>query len=342
MEGKAPPPIVGHEEFYKRMTKVRDDLPQNGYRVLYNSLIDAVVKDVELMAVPIDDHMVVRGHAVFDTCALANGRLYRLQVHLERFFNSARMARLRFPFPGGEEENRLVFVEKVKQTVAASGARDGSIRMYWSAGPGDFSIRDEHCKPALYIMVYGSAIARTHLNPRNENIVPVEKKSSFFSQMKSTNYLHNCLVALNSADKNGLFGIQVDQQSGEVLESSIMNTFVVTKDKKLKTPPFLFALKGCTARRVMEMASEKLVPEGLVAEVVQETFHVDELRECVEIFLTGGDVHLVPVISLDGKPVGDGEVGGVTKRVRELLDADLLDESPTSPNHITVDYSLYS
>src|ERR1043165_10264724 len=96
---------------------------------MYSRVVRGVVPDPAFMVVPLDDHRVHRGHAVFDTAILANGLLYQLDQHLERFLRSAEMARIALPFP----------VEKLRQiiidTAAASRRRDASVRYWLSAGP---------------------------------------------------------------------------------------------------------------------------------------------------------------------------------------------------------------
>jgi 4-amino-4-deoxychorismate lyase len=69
------------------------------YYAMYSSVLGGIVTEPALMVLPLDDHMVHRGHSVFDTAILANGMLYQLDQHLERLVRSAEMARIPLPFP---------------------------------------------------------------------------------------------------------------------------------------------------------------------------------------------------------------------------------------------------
>ena len=87
---------------------------------MYSSVLGGIVTDPAVMVLPLDDHMVHRGHAVFDTATLTHGMLYQLDPHLDRLLRSAELARIPLPFP--REDLRQIILD----TAAASGKRDGS------------------------------------------------------------------------------------------------------------------------------------------------------------------------------------------------------------------------
>src|SRR3990170_4485719 len=92
------------------------------FYAMYSSVLGGIVTDPALMVLPLDDHMVHRGHAVFDTATLTGGMIYQLDPHLDRLLRSADLARI--PLPFAREQLRQVILD----TAAASGQRDGSIR----------------------------------------------------------------------------------------------------------------------------------------------------------------------------------------------------------------------
>jgi 4-amino-4-deoxychorismate lyase len=106
---------------------------------MYSSWVGGIVTDAAAMNVPLDDHLVHRGHGVFDTATLADGRVYRLHAHLDRLERSAAGARVPLLY------SRERLEQIVLQTAAASGRRDGSIRYWASVGPGDFSFLPDGC-----------------------------------------------------------------------------------------------------------------------------------------------------------------------------------------------------
>ena len=101
-----------------------------GLFAFYSSVAGAITTAPELMTLPIDDHAIVRGHAVFDTCTLACGRLYRLTIHLHRFLQSARAARIPLPYGDDDEANVRQMTNLIRQTCAASGKHDADVR-FW-------------------------------------------------------------------------------------------------------------------------------------------------------------------------------------------------------------------
>src|ERR687892_2929246 len=115
--------ILTADDVRAHLKALRGQQPVN-YRAFYSSQLGGVVTDPALMVLPFDDHMVHRGHGIFDTAALVNGKIYDLEAHLDRFLLSAERSKLRLP--GSRDEMRDIIVK----TTAASGRRDGSIR-YW-------------------------------------------------------------------------------------------------------------------------------------------------------------------------------------------------------------------
>ncbi|RLN22138.1 branched-chain amino acid aminotransferase -like [Panicum miliaceum] len=115
---------------------------------MYSSVLGGIILDPAMMLLPVDDHMVHRGHGVFDTAMLLDGCLYELDPHLDRFLRSAARARIASPFPRDTLRSILI------RMTAASGCRRGSIRYWLSAGPGDFLLSPKGCpSPAFYAVV---------------------------------------------------------------------------------------------------------------------------------------------------------------------------------------------
>src|SRR5215475_9092505 len=103
------------------------------YWAFYSSQLGGIVTDPALMIVPFDDHMVHRGHGIFDTAAIEGGKIYDLEAHLDRFIRSAKNSKLTLPT---RDEMRDIIV----RTTAASGRREGSIRYWASSGPGSLGL----------------------------------------------------------------------------------------------------------------------------------------------------------------------------------------------------------
>ena len=144
---------------------------------------------------------------------------------------------------------------------------------------------------------------------------------------RASSYMLNALTMMAAKDRGGTFGIGVDAD-GFVTESCVLNVCVVGKDGILRTPPFRNLLRGCTVRRVMELAKQHLVStNGSAADkplsaVVQESIPLADLYEANELFLVAGDTHIYSAVSLDGRMLGTGKPGAVMTRIKQLLEAD--------------------
>ncbi len=186
------------------------------------------------MVLPLDDHMVHRGHAVFDTATLTHGMLYQLDPHLDRLIKSADGARI--PPPFARERLRQIILE----TAAASRQREGSVRYWLSAGPGGYGLGPAECVgSSFYVIVFKQeAYPESYYREGIKLItsqVPI--KPPLFARIKSTNYLPNVLVVLEAKDRGADNGVFIDQH-GMVAESSNMNVAFVTKDRVFRHPPF--------------------------------------------------------------------------------------------------------
>lgn len=322
-------PLLDAEQYLSRLRgKMAAMQP---LRAMYNSVVGGIVTDPELMTVPLFDHAIVRGHAVFDTCNVAGGKLVRLDTHLDRLLSGA--ARARIPLPFGEDpgENKERMRQLVAKTVLAAGLRDAEVRYYLSAGPGNFAVTPAGCTPGFYIVVLARGAlgatgpaARNELGVLKEYTVQVPMKPPLLATVKNTNYLLNVLVSMESQDRGGKWGIWVEPD-GHLAESCVMNVFCLLQDGRLVTPPFDHILNGVTARYILGLGP-KLLEEGLVSAVSQEPVQLSAAKESAELFLCGGDCHIFAVTHLDDAPIGLAQPGPTTKRIFELLVAQPLSE----------------
>jgi 4-amino-4-deoxychorismate lyase len=287
------------------------------FYAMYSSILGGIVTDPALMVVPLDDHMVHRGHAVFDTATLTHGMLYQLDPHLDRLIKSAGGARIALPF--ARERLR----EIILATAAASRQREGSVRYWLSAGPGGYGLGPSECVgSSFFVIVFKQeAYPETYYRQGIEIItsqVPI--KPPLFARIKSTNYLPNVLVVMEAKDRGADNGVFIDQR-GMVAESSNMNVAFVTKERVFRHPPFDAILSGITIQRVLHFA-ERLVQQGALSSVKLADIPIDEGREAAEMMLIGSSIKVAPVVAWDGKKIGDGNPGPVTKKLLEMWNED--------------------
>jgi 4-amino-4-deoxychorismate lyase len=288
------------------------------YWAFYSSQLGGIVTDPALMVIPFDDHMVHRGHGIFDTAGLIDGKLYDLEAHLDRFLLSAERSRLRLP--GSREEIRHIIVN----TTAASGQRDGSIRYWLSSGPGSFELAPAAgAEPGFFVMVFGglSYPERWYTEGLRVMTTTYPIKAPLYAITKATNYLPNVLMQMEAREA-GLDNAVFIDADGYVGESSNMNVAFVTKDAVLVHPKFDHILAGCTSLRLLALAGV-LRDQGLLAGVEVRDIAVADARASREMLLLGSSVKVAPVVQWDGQPIGDGRPGPVAGALLRLLDEDM-------------------
>lgn len=311
-------PTLTTEEALARLHKAVHAQATN-FAAMYSSVLGGIVTDPALMVLPLDDHMVHRGHAVFDTAAIVNGKLYQLDVHLERFLRSAEMARI--PLPFAPDQLRQIIID----TAAASRWREGSVRYWLSAGPGGFGLSPRECVgSSFYVMIFRGQTSPASFYTEGMKVVTstIPIKPPFFARVKSNNYLPNALVVMEAKDHGADNGIFIDER-GCVGESSNMNVAFVTKERVFRHPKFDAILSGITVQRLMQLA-QRLVEQGELRAVVVDDVSVEEGRAAAEMMLVGSSIKVAPVVQWDGRPIGDGKPGPITKKLFELWREDTL------------------
>lgn len=288
------------------------------YSAFYSSQLGGIVTDPALMLIPFDDHMVHRGHGIFDTAGLVDGKIYDLQAHLDRFLLSAERSRLRLP--GSREEIRDIIVK----TTAASGQRDGAIRYWLSSGPGSLDLTPAAgAEPGFFVMVFGglSYPDRWYTQGLRVMTTTYPIKPPLYAITKTTNYLPNVLMQMEAKEAGFDNGVFIDP-AGHIGESSNMNVAFVTKDGMFKHPKFDHILSGCTSLRLLELAPE-LRNQGLLEGVSVCDIPVAEGRASREMLLLGSSVKVAPIVQWDGQSIGDGKPGPVARALLQLLEQDM-------------------
>ncbi|EPS58651.1 hypothetical protein M569_16162, partial [Genlisea aurea] len=254
-------PILSCEEAIERLRRFRESYEgeECEYLAMYSSVFGGITTDPSAMVVPLDDHIVHRGHAVFDTALICNGYLYELDQHLDRLLVSASMAKINLPFDRDTIRGILI------QTVSASGCRNGSLRYFVSSGIGDFQLSPSGCHASsLYAVVIRAAASSSP--PRGGVRVitsSVPMKPPPFASTKSVNYLPNALSQMEAESRGAFAAVWVDPD-GRVAEGPNVNVAFVTREGELvmPDPDGGRVLRGCTARRVFVLAEELVGRRG--------------------------------------------------------------------------------
>nr|XP_010915835.1 D-amino-acid transaminase, chloroplastic isoform X1 [Elaeis guineensis] len=314
-------PLLSGSEVAEKLREFQEKRTgEQNYMAMYSSIFGGITTDPAVMVIHMDDHLVHRGHGVFDTAAIMDGYLYELDQHLDRFLRSASMAKIRLPFQRSTMRGILI------QTVSASRCRQGSLRYWLSPGPGDFLLSPSGCpNPALYaIVIEGQALPDRKGVKVITSSVPM--KSPEFSIMKSVNYLPNALSKME-AEENGAFAAIWLDDEGFVAEGPNMNVAFVTSDRELVMPHFDKILSGCTAKRVLVLA-EQLVADGRLRGIRLGSVSVQEGKMADEMMLIGSGVIMKPVLQWDDQVIGAGKEGPVARALFDLILEDMKSGPP--------------
>lgn len=315
-------PLLSFSEVAERLEAFQaSGARKQNYMAMYSSIFGGITTDPSAMVIPIDDHMVHRGHGVFDTAAIMDGHIYELQQHLDRFLKSAQMAKIQLPFDRSRIQSVLI------QTVCASKCTQGSLRYWLSVGPGDFQLSSLGCtNPALYAIVIDSPSLPV---PSGCKVVTssIPMKSPQFAVMKNVNYLPNALTKVEGEENGGFTGVWLDDE-GFVAEGSNMNVGFVTRNKELILPRFDNILSGCTAKRVLDLAGQ-LVDDGRLSGITTRNVSVQEGKAADEMMLIGSGILVKPVVQWDEQMVGSGKEGPIAQALFNLILEDMRSGPPS-------------
>ncbi|GLJ29410.1 hypothetical protein SUGI_0579840 [Cryptomeria japonica] len=317
-------PILSLFEIIEKMQENNRRKSKQSYGAMYSSIIGGITVDPTLMVIPLDDHMVHRGHGVFDTALIIDGHLYELDSHLDRLLRSALMAKIAPPFDRSYLRSILI------QTVAASQCKQGSLRYWLTAGPGDFFLSSSGCpNSAFYAVVIENALS-FHTEGVKVVTSSVPMKPPQFATMKNVNYLPNVLSKMEAEEKGAYAAIWFDDE-GFVAEGPNMNVAFINKDKELLMPSFEKILSGCTAKRMLDLAST-LVEQGVISDIRIGNITAEEGKAAEEMMLIGSGVQVTPVIMWDEQPIGNGKCGPITHTLLNML----LEDMKAGPSCIRV------
>ncbi|CAI9263869.1 unnamed protein product [Lactuca saligna] len=303
-------------ELLEKLHQKWNSVEKPPYPAMYSSVYGGIILDPAMMVIPIDDHMVHRGHGVFDTAIILDGYLYELDAHIDRILVSASRAKISSPFPKSTLRTILI------QLTSASNCKKGTLRYWLSAGPGDFLLSPSGCPTsAFYAVVIDEEFSQCKQGVKViTSTIPM--KVPLFATSKNVNYLPNVLSKLEAEEKGAFASIWVDDE-GYVAEGPNVNVAFVTHDNELILPFFEKILSGCTAKRLLELAP-KLVENGRLKSVKTGNITVEEAKGAAEMMYVGSTLPVLPIIEWDETPIGNGKVGELTMALSDLVWEDMV------------------
>jgi branched-chain amino acid aminotransferase len=271
--------------------------------------IDGKYRSERDAKVSVFDHGLLYGDGVFEGIRAYHGRVFKLKEHIDRLFCSAKAILLEIPM------SHAALVKATVETCRANKLRDGYIRLVVTRGVGTLGLNPRTCKkPSVIIIADKIQLYPPEYYERGLDIVTVPTTRNLHSALnpaiKSLNYLNNILAKIE-ANNAGVEEAVMLNAEGFVAECTGDNLFIV-KNRALFTPPLSAgALYGITRQTVIELAEEA----GL--KVSEPNLTRYDLFNADECFLTGTGAELIPVVKIDGRVIGTGNPGPITRRLEE-------------------------
>jgi branched-chain amino acid aminotransferase len=257
--------------------------------------------------VSVFDHGLLYGDGVFEGIRSYNGRVFKLDEHLERLYDSAKSIMLQIPIP------IETMKEKVLETLRLNHLTEAYIRLIVTRGVGDLGLDPDKCpKPTIIIITDKITLYPPKFYEEGLEIVTASVRRNYAEainpRIKSLNYLNNILAKIEGKQA-GAEEVLMLNAEGYVVECSGDNIFWI-KNEVLVTPPVhMGILEGVTRNSVIDLAREA----GM--QVEERVFTRHDLYIADECFLTGTAAEVIPVVKIDQRAIGDGQPGKITQKL---------------------------
>ena len=255
------------------------------------------------------DHGLLYGDGVFEGIRVYDGNVFECEAHIKRLFESARAIRLKLQYSSEQ------LAQAMQEAIKANNITNGYIRLVVTRGVGTLGLNPFICQNSCTfiiadkIQLYLEELYEKGMKVISANTVR-NHPLAIPPQIKSLNYLNNIFAKIEALDSSVPEAIMYNHE-GFVAEATGDNVFIV-KEGIIYTPPVESgSLEGITRKVVIKLAKE----ENL--KVVEKNLTRFDLYVCDEFFLTGTAAEVIGIVDIDGRIVGDGVPGPVTKLLRE-------------------------
>ena len=271
--------------------------------------LDDKLVDEKDAKISVFDHGLLYGDGVFEGIRVYNSSVFELEAHIRRLYDSAKAIRLEIPM------SRSELISAVEKTVEANGVIDGYIRLLVTRGVGTLGLNPFVCENSRLIIIADNIqLYPEELYEKGMKVISAttvrNHPLAIPPQVKSMNYLNNILAKIEALDNDVPEAIMYNHE-GYVAEATGDNVFIV-RDGVIYTPPAeAGSLEGVTQGVVIRLAKEENF------EVVEKNLTRFDLYVCDEFFLTGTAAEVIGIVEIDGRVIGDGKPGSITKLLRK-------------------------
>ena len=253
------------------------------------------------------DHGLLYGDGVFEGMRSYSGQVFRLQEHLVRLYESARAIHLTIPMTM-EDLGKAVY-----ETLNKNQLRDAYIRLVVTRGAGSLGLDPNRTSnPQVIIIADLISLYPAEYYDKGLELVTASTvrhhPAALNPRIKSLNYLNNIMAKIEGLQAGCVEALMLNLK-GEVAECTGDNIFIIKKGQLLTPPIDAGILEGITRNAVLELAREN----GMEAREIPLTRH--DIYVADECFLTGSAAEVIPVVKIDSRPIGDGQVGATTQKL---------------------------
>jgi len=256
------------------------------------------------------DHGLLYGDGVFEGIRSYSGRIFELEAHIDRLYDSAKAIALEIPM------TRAAMMEAVALTCRENNTTDGYVRLVVTRGVGTLGLNPYLCKtPQVIIIAADIQLYPKELYQKGLAIVTVgtirNLSEAVNPRIKSLNYLNNILAKIEAINAGCMEAVMLNAQ-GAVAEATGDNIFAL-RGNVLRTPPVNEGiLEGITRDAVMKLAASA----GYT--VREERLSRYDLYTADEVFLTGTAAEVIGVVNIDRRQIGEGVPGPVTRKLEAM------------------------
>jgi branched-chain amino acid aminotransferase len=271
--------------------------------------LDGELVDEKDAKISVLDHGLLYGDGVFEGIRVYNGRVFELEAHIKRLYESAKVIRLNIPMSKDE------LVSATEKTVEANDVTDGYIRLVITRGVGTLGLNPFVCdNGVVFIIVDNIQLYPEELYEKGMRVISAatvrNHPLAIPPQVKSLNYLNNIIAKIEALDSDVPEAVMYNHE-GYVAEATGDNVFIA-RGGVIYTPPVQAgALEGITRSIVIKLAQQENI------KVVEKNLTRFDLYVCDEFFLTGTAAEVIGIVEIDGRVVGDGKPGPFTRLLRK-------------------------
>jgi branched-chain amino acid aminotransferase len=270
--------------------------------------LDGQWLDKTTAKISVFDHGLLYGDGVFEGMRVYAGKTFRLREHVDRLYDSAQAILLTIPM------TREEMISITEEGVRRAALQEGYLRHIVTRGVGDLGLDPRKCSRASVVIIFDSiAVWPPERYEQGLTLVtagtPINQREALSPRVKSLNYLNHIMAKIEASNAGADDAIMLDA-TGHIAEATGMNLFL-WKQGALYTPAvYAGLLRGVTRDVILDLAREA------GHRVVETLLNRYDLYTAEEAFLTGTAAEVAPIRMVDGRLIGAGKPGPVTRDLR--------------------------